>query len=85
MIRKEIVSKKDFNSRVIANLIKGLAIFNFNIFFELKNDIENRQINAHSVIGLMSIGIRKNDRFFICVDNENENRIDNVITVINET
>lgn len=84
MIRKEMLSQKDFNSRVIANLIERLAIFNFNIFFELKNDNENRRINAHSVIGLMSLGIRKNDSFFIYVDNENQNRIDEIISVINE-
>jgi phosphotransferase system HPr-like phosphotransfer protein len=84
MIRKEILSQKDFNSRVIANLIERLAIFNFNISFELKNDNENRRINAHSVIGLMSLGIRKNDSFFIYVDNENQNRIDEIISVINE-
>lgn len=84
MIRKEMLSQKDFNSRVIANLIERLAIFNFNIFFELKNDNENRRINAHSVIGLMSLGIRKNDSFFIYVDNENQNRINEIISVINE-
>lgn len=84
MIRKEILSQKDFNSRVIANFIERLAIFNFNISFELKNDNENRRINAHSVIGLMSLGIRKNDSFFIYVDNENQNRIDEIISVINE-
>lgn len=84
MIRKEILSQKDFNSRVIANLIERLAIFNFNIFFEFKNDNENRRINAHSVIGLMSLGIRKNDSFFIYVDNENQNRINEIISVIDE-
>lgn len=80
IINKEIIINKDINGRQAANFVHKVTSKAYNIWFITKD----KQVNAKSILGLLSADIRKGDRLTIEIDCEEPLELDDIEKAIND-
>lgn len=76
------VFPKDIYGRDAIKLVQKLSSLDENILFE--NIRENRSCNAKSLLGVLSLGIKKDDNIKISIDsNSGENIFNLIVDIIN--
>lgn len=63
-IKKTITANKDISPRFAKNFVAGITHLKSNVYFIM----DNREINAKSILGIISINIMNGDTFDVCVD-----------------
>lgn len=81
---KTIVANKDISPRVAMNFVANLVKVKSSVYFALKD----REINAKSVLGIISINIKNGDEFTITTRSvisqlDAENDINQVVEFLN--
>ena len=79
LINKEITLNKDINGRQVANFVHAVTSKPYNIWFKNKN----KEINAKSILGLLSADIRKDDVVTIVIDCDEQLELDDIERIIN--
>lgn len=69
LLTKNVRLTKDITSRQAANIVYEITPVPCNIWITK----ENRQINAKSILGLLSLNLRKNDLVTITIDGDSNN------------
>lgn len=80
MYSKNCTAEKDFNGRQAANFVHAVTGFPYNIWIK----VEDRQVNAKSILGLLSLGIKTGDTISICTTGNNEQSVDDIIAIFKE-
>lgn len=62
--KKTITANKDIAPRFAKNFVAEITHLKSNVYFIM----ENREINAKSILGIISINIMNGDRFDVCID-----------------
>lgn len=62
--KRTITANKDITPRLAKNLVAEVTHIKSNVYFI----IGNREINAKSILGIISINIMNGDEFDVCVD-----------------
>jgi phosphotransferase system HPr (HPr) family protein len=75
-ISKVIEINKYINSRHASNLVVELDKINSCVHLG-KFQSDSRQVNAKSIIGLLSLGLKLGDEIIICVVNQNKEQCEN--------
>lgn len=81
--KKTIIANKDITPRFIKNFVAKITHIKSNVYFIMGN----REINAKSILGIISINIMNGDKFDICIDSSvsqecAENDMDKVIELL---
>ena len=79
LINKEITINKDINGRQAANFVHAVTSKPYNIWFKNKN----KEINAKSILGLLSADIHKGDRIVVEIDCDEQLELDDIERIIN--
>lgn len=83
MIKRTITANKDITPRFAKNFVAEVVHIKSNVYFIMGN----REINAKSILGIISINIMNGDKFDICIDSSvsqecAENDMDKVIEML---
>lgn len=83
MIKRTITANKDITPRFAKNFVAEVVHIKSNVYFIMGN----REINAKSILGIISVNIKNGDEFDVCVDNSisqecAENDINKVIELL---
>lgn len=83
MTKRTITANKDITPRFAKNFVAEVAHIKSNLYFI----VGDREINAKSILGIISINIMNGDEFDICVDSSvsqecAENDINKVIKLL---
>lgn len=65
-----IQSELDMNSRPVAHLVQEASQYSSRVRIEM----ENKQINAKSIMGMMSLNLGKGTTFTVVADGEDEEK-----------
>lgn len=81
--KRTITANKDIASRFAKNFVAKITHIKSNVYFIMGN----REINAKSILGIISINIMNGDKFDICIDSSvsqecAENDMDKVIELL---
>lgn len=81
--KRTITANKDIAPRFAKNFVAKITHIKSNVYFIM----ENREINAKSILGIISINIMNGDRFDVCIDSSisqecAENDMDKVIELL---
>lgn len=81
--KRTITANKDITPRFTKNFVAKVTHIKSNVYFIMGN----REINAKSILGIISINIMNGDRFDVCIDNPvsqecAENDMDKVIELL---
>lgn len=86
LISDTIVCNKDFSERNVKNFVAETEKLNSLIYLETKKD--ERRINGKSILGILSLKLKKGDEFkiilFNCFEEEMQPELDKILEVINE-
>lgn len=84
LISDTIICNKDFNERNVQNFVAETEKLNSLIYLETKKD--ERRINGKSILGILSLKLKKGDEFKIILFNTFEEELkpelDKVLEVI---
>ena len=64
-VKKTITTKEDISPRFAKNFVAEITHLKSNVYFIM----DNREINAKSILGIISINIMRGNIFDVCVDN----------------
>ena len=84
MIKKEMTVKisSGFEARPVALFVQIASQFKSSIYVEL----ENKKVNAKSIMGMMSLGVLEGEKIVIVVDGEDEKEaVDEIEKYLSET
>lgn len=86
LISDTIMCNKDFNERNVQNFVAETEKLNSLIYLETKKD--ERRINGKSILGILSLKLKKGDEFKIILFNifeeEMQSELDKILEIINE-
>ena len=80
LFHKSIAVNKDINGRQAANFVHTITSKPYNIWFK----VNDKQVNAKSILGLLSADIRKGDIKRIEIDCNEQLELDDIEKIINE-
>lgn len=80
-MEKEYIMQHNFTKRSIQDFVAKMNT----IKSEVKFSVDNRQVNAKSIIGLLSANLQQGDKILVYVENSNrvEDEIGKVIDFLN--
>ncbi|MCI9490779.1 HPr family phosphocarrier protein [Lachnospiraceae bacterium 48-42] len=72
MVKRSVTiqSELDMNSRPVAHLVQEASQYSSRVRIEM----ENKQINAKSIMGMMSLNLGKGTTFTVVADGEDEEK-----------
>ncbi len=72
MVKRSVTiqSELDMNSRPVAHLVQEASQYSSKVRIEM----ENKQINAKSIMGMMSLNLGKGTTFTVVADGEDEEK-----------
>lgn len=81
--KKTIIANKDITPRFAKNFVANVTNIKSNLYFV----VGDREINAKSILGIISVNIKSGDRFDVCIDSSvsqecTENDINKVIELL---
>lgn len=81
--KRTITANKDITPRFIKNFVANITDIKSNLYFV----VGDREINAKSILGIISVNIKNGDEFEVCVDSPvsqecAENDINKVIELL---
>lgn len=81
--KKTIIANKDITPRFAKNFVAEVTHIKSNLYFV----VSDREINAKSILGIISVNIKNGDKFEVCVNNSisqecTENDINKVIELL---
>ena len=84
LISEMIICGKDFNERNVQNFVVETEKLNSLIYIQTNKD--ERRINGKSILGILSLKLKKGDEFkiilFNCFEEEMQPELDKILDVI---